>query len=116
VDFLKTLELRRAIYARERGRCFYCLRRVPSRLECLDHVVPLARVGGNSYRNLVSACMECNAQKREQPAEEYLRWLFREHRLGAAELRGRFEALELLAAGKLRPPLPSGAGVGSLPL
>jgi hypothetical protein len=103
VDFVKTLELRRTIHARERGRCFYCLRRVPPRLECLDHVVPRARVGCNSYRNLVSACMECNAQKGEQPAEEYLRWLFREHRLGAAELRGRFEALELLAAGKLRP-------------
>lgn len=116
VDFVKTIELRRTIHARERGRCFYCLRRVPSRLECLDHVVPRARVGCNSYRNLVSACMECNAQKGEQPAEEYLRWLFREHRLGAAELRGRFEALELLAAGKLRPALPSGAGVGLLPL
>jgi 5-methylcytosine-specific restriction endonuclease McrA len=103
VDFMKTLELRRTVHARERGRCFYCLRRVPPRLECLDHVVPRARVGCNSYRNLVSACMECNAQKGEQPAEEYLRWLFREHRLGAAELRGRFEALELLAAGKLRP-------------
>jgi len=116
VDFLKTLELRRAIHARERGRCFYCLRRVAPRLECLDHVVPRARVGCNSYRNLVSACMECNAQKGEQPAEEYLRWLFREHRLGAAELRGRFEALELLAAGKLRPMLPSGGekGVGEV--
>ena len=116
VDFVRTIELRRTIHARERGRCFYCLRRIPSRLECLDHVVPRARVGCNSYRNLVSACMECNAQKGEQPAEEYLRWLFREHRLGAAELRGRFEALELLAAGKLKPTLPSGAGLGSLPL
>ncbi|MGC0772512.1 MAG: HNH endonuclease [Candidatus Acidiferrum sp.] len=108
VDFLKTLELRRAIHARERGRCFYCLRRVAPRSKCLDHVVPRARVGCNSYRNLVSACMECNAQKGERPAEEYLRWLFREHRLGAVELRGRFEALELLAAGKLRPALASG--------
>lgn len=115
MDFMKTLELRRTVHARERGRCFYCLRRVPPRLECLDHVVPRARVGCNSYRNLVSACMECNAQKGEQPADEYLRWLFREHRLGAAELRGRFEALELLAAGKLRPALPGGEGVRSSP-
>lgn len=107
VNFLKTLELRRSIHARERGKCFYCLRRVTPRLECIDHVVPRARVGCNSYRNLVSACMECNAQKGERPAEEFLRWLFREHRLGAAELRGRFEALELLASGKLRPTLPS---------
>jgi hypothetical protein len=112
VDFSKTMELRRAIHTRERGRCFYCLRRIASRSKCLDHVVPRARVECNSYRNLVSACMECNAQKADRPAEEYLRWLFREHRLGAAELRGRFEALELLAAGKLRPALPSQEGEG----
>lgn len=108
VDFMKTLERRRTIHARERGRCFYCLRRVSPRSECLDHVVPRARVGCNSYRNLVSACMACNAQKGERRAEEYLRWLFREDRLSAAELGGRFEALELLAAGKLRPALPTG--------
>lgn len=113
VNFLKTLELRRSIHARERGKCFYCLRRVTPRLECIDHVVPRARVGCNSYRNLVSACMECNAQKGERPAEEFLRWLFREHRLGAAELRGRFEALELLASGQLRPTLPSQEAEGS---
>ena len=100
---MKTTDLRRAIHSRERGRCFYCLRRVALRSGCLDHVVPRARVECNSYRNLVSACMECNAQKADQSAEEYLRWLFREHRLGATELRGRFEALERLADGKLRP-------------
>ena len=101
LDFLRTLELRRAIHARERGRCFYCLRRIAPL--CLDHVVPRARVACNSYRNLVSACMECNAQKRDRTAEQYLLWLFRERRLGAADLRGRFEALDMLAAGKLRP-------------
>lgn len=114
IDFLKTLELRKAIHARERGQCFYCLRRIPERLECLDHVVPRARLRCNSYRNLVSSCMECNSQKGEQPAEEFLRWLFRERRLGAAELAGRFRALELLAAGKLRPEIASGPGCGSV--
>ena len=103
VDFLKTPELRRAIHARERGRCFYCHRRITPRMECLDHVVPRAKVRCNSYRNLVSCCMECNSQKGERSAEEYLRWLFREHRLGAAELSGRFRALEMLTSGKLRP-------------
>lgn len=113
VDFLKTLELRRAIHARERGKCFYCLRRIAARLECLDHVVPRAKVQCNSYRNLVSSCMECNSQKGERQAEEFLRWLFREHRLTAAELSDRFRALELLASGKLRPALPSEEGPGS---
>src|SRR5262249_12756701 len=32
--------LRQAIHARERGRCFYCLRRLTPRLRTLDHVVP----------------------------------------------------------------------------
>jgi 5-methylcytosine-specific restriction endonuclease McrA len=113
VNFLKTLELRRAIHARERGKCFYCLRRIPSRLGCLDHVVPRAKLRCNSYRNLVSSCMECNSEKGERPAEEFLRWLFREHRLGAADLNDRFRALELLASGKLRPALPSEGGPGS---
>ena len=113
VDFMKSLELRRAIHARERGKCFYCLRRIPARLGCLDHVVPRAKLRCNSYRNLVSTCMECNSEKGERPAEDFLRWLFREHRLGAAELNDRFRALESLAAGKLRPALPSQGGPGS---
>lgn len=112
VDFLKTIELRRAIHARERGKCFYCLRKTPARLACLDHVVPRAKVGCNSYRNLVSSCMECNSEKGERPAGEFLRWLFREHQLGAADLNERFRALELLASGKLRPVMPSEEGEG----
>lgn len=36
-DFLQTRSLRSVIHARERGQCFYCLRRVPRRVRCLDH-------------------------------------------------------------------------------
>ncbi len=39
-DFLKTWALRKAIHDRERGACFYCLRRTPANVHCLDHVVP----------------------------------------------------------------------------
>lgn len=74
-------------------------------MRCIDHVVARVRGGGNGYRNLVSACSECNSQKGEQPAEDYLRWLCREGRLSAGELRGRFGALAKLAAGKLQPHL-----------
>jgi predicted DNA-binding transcriptional regulator len=56
-DFLD-MTLRKAIHARERGQCFYCLRRTTPTVQCLDHVVPQARLGRNSYRNLVSSCME----------------------------------------------------------
>jgi hypothetical protein len=105
-DFLKTRALRKAIHARERGTCFYCLRRTPAHVHCLDHVVPRARSGRNSYRNLVSCCVECNSRKSDRAARDFLRTLYRLGRLTAAELDGRLRALKDLAAGKLRPSLP----------
>jgi len=106
-DFLETRALREAIHAREGGFCFYCLRRMKPTVRCLDHVVASVRGGHNGYRNLVSSCSECNSQKGERRAEDLLRWLWREGRLSAGELSGRFAALARLAAGKLRPGLPS---------
>lgn len=103
VDFLQNEELREAIHAREGGRCFFCLRRVTPEGRCLDHVVPRVQMGRNSYRNLVSSCLECNSQKGERSAADFLRWIFREGKLTTAELKGQLRALEALAAGKLRP-------------
>jgi 5-methylcytosine-specific restriction endonuclease McrA len=105
-DFLHDKPLRKSIHARERGQCFYCLRRTSSTVHCLDHVVPRSQLGRNSYRNLVSSSMECNVQKGEKPADDFLRRLYRERRLTAAELAGRLRALDALASGKLRPLLP----------
>ncbi len=112
VDFLRYQNLRRSIREREGGRCFYCLRRVTHHNRCLDHVVPQAKLGGNSYRNLVSSCHDCNSRKKDRPAKELLRWLFRERRLSASEFRSRLRALADLAAGKLIPPVVPGASKG----
>ena len=106
-DFLEKQILRQAVHERERGRCFYCSRRITHHRRCLDHVVPRAELGQNSYRNLVSCCLECNSQKGERSAEEFLRGLYRDRRLSADELTGRLRALDDLAAGKLIPPLPA---------
>ena len=107
MDFLQTKARREAIHVRERSVCFYCLRRLTARVRCLDHVVPQVRRGSNSYRNLVSSCAECNAQKGETSAEGFLRSLYRDGRLTAGEFTGRLRAVEALAAGKLRPALSS---------
>jgi 5-methylcytosine-specific restriction endonuclease McrA len=103
IDFMQSKALRQAIYSRERGSCFYCLRRLAPTVRCLDHVVPRVQSGRNSYCNLVAACLECNSRKGEKRAEDFLRWLYRERRLTAGELAGRQRALDALAAGKLRP-------------
>lgn len=106
LDFLKTPALRQSIHDREGGKCFYCLRRIPVRMKCLDHVVPRVQFGRNSYRNLVSCCMECNSAKKERSAADYLRSLYRDGRLTAIELNKQLRALNDLASGKLRPALP----------
>lgn len=102
-DFWKSWALRKAIHARERGACFYCLRRTLSNVRCLDHVVPRVRFGRNSYRNLVSCCLGCNSRKGDRSARDFLRSLYRQGRLTPKELDGRLRALKELAAGKLRP-------------
>ncbi len=109
MDFLHTRILRRAIHQREGGVCFYCQRRIIQRTRCLDHVVPRAKSGRNSYRNLVSCCPDCNTKKSELSAEDFVRSLYREHILSASDLKARLRALDALAAGKLKPSLP-GAG------
>src|SRR5215510_2978193 len=97
MDFLQTRTLRRAIHEREGSACFYCLRRVPIRVRCLDHIVPRVRTGSNSYRNLVSCCQQCNAKKGERDTQDFLRGLYRERRLTDAELAERLRALDALA-------------------
>jgi len=115
-DFLGTKTLREAVHRRECGRCFYCMRRVTPKTRCLDHVVPLAHLGSNSYCNLVSSCGECNSLKADRRAGDFLRWLFREGRLTSAELAARLRALRQLASGKLRPPVPDASRPSLTPL
>ena len=71
--------------------------------------MPRVQSGRNSYRNLVSCCVECNSKKGQTPAEDFLRWLFRERRLTDAELTARLRALDALASGKLPPLLATTA-------
>jgi hypothetical protein len=104
-NFWKDKAVRQAIHRREGGACFYCLRRVKARLRCIDHVVPQVRCGPSSYRNLVSSCGDCNAQKGEEDAGNFLRKLYREEKLTQEELNGRLRALKELVAGKLRPEI-----------
>src|SRR5260370_30493754 len=54
--------------------------------QSLDHVAPQARLGCNSYRNLVSSCIGCNSQKAQKSADDFLRRLYRKGHLHATEL------------------------------
>lgn len=58
-------ELLRRVYLRDRGRCQICQREVGPREWEADHVVPIARGGGNEITNLRVACRKCNRGRRD---------------------------------------------------
>jgi 5-methylcytosine-specific restriction endonuclease McrA len=59
---------RRSILLRDRFRCQYCGERFDSSDLTFDHVVPRASGGQTVWENILSACVECNKKKRNQPA------------------------------------------------
>ncbi|HMN40335.1 MAG TPA: HNH endonuclease [Phycisphaerales bacterium] len=54
---------RRNLFARDRNQCQYCGRNFPTNELSIDHVLPRAQGGGDSWENLVCACIKCNARK-----------------------------------------------------
>src|SRR5260370_586486 len=116
LDFLKHPSLRRAIHLRERGRCFYCLSRLTVSTRCIDHVVPLAELQDNSFRNLVSCCRTCNLQKSDLPAEGHLHRLYDDGRLTAAQFTPRPAPwTPSLPANSVLPSVPNTRSAGILP-
>ena len=53
---------RRAIFARDGGRCAYCR----GAAETIDHVVPRSRGGAHTWDNVVAACRPCNLRKADR--------------------------------------------------
>jgi 5-methylcytosine-specific restriction endonuclease McrA len=63
---------RRAVFARDGGRCVYC----DSPATSLDHVVPRSRGGMHVWENVVSACRRCNHVKADRSVHD-LGWRMR---------------------------------------
>ena len=88
--------LRKRIFARERGRCFYCRRKLPAHWT-LDHVTPPIRGGPvDDPANLVACCAVCNAEKGLLPAPDFLRILASRVVLSPNQLRSRLKKLRHL--------------------
>jgi 5-methylcytosine-specific restriction endonuclease McrA len=54
---------RRNLFARDRNQCQYCGKHFPTSDLSIDHVLPRTQGGGESWENLVCACIWCNAKK-----------------------------------------------------
>lgn len=51
------------IFYRDKYTCGYCNKRKGKGDLTLDHIVPLSQGGGNSWKNLITACRKCNQVK-----------------------------------------------------
>jgi hypothetical protein len=111
LDFFNDPQRRLALFRREDGRCFWCLRGITEANYSLDHVSPRSGpIEDHTFRNLVACCWECNSRKQATGAEEFLRRLYRDGLLSADDHRERMEALEALKSGRLVPVLDLTAG------
>ncbi len=54
---------RRNLFARDRNQCQYCGKHFTTSELSIDHVKPRSLGGGDSWENLVCACIRCNAKK-----------------------------------------------------
>lgn len=68
---------RRNLFARDRNQCQYCGKHFPTADLSIDHVLPRAQGGGESWENLVCACLWCNAKKGGRTPEQANMKLFR---------------------------------------
>ena len=61
---------RRNLFARDRNRCQYCGHAFPTSELSIDHVIPRAQGGQDSWENLVCSCVRCNARKGGRTPEQ----------------------------------------------
>lgn len=61
---------RRNLFARDRNQCQYCGHHFPTNELSIDHVMPRAQGGGDTWENLVCSCVRCNAKKGGRTPEQ----------------------------------------------
>ena len=60
----------RNVCARDGHQCGYCHRELASGDGTIDHIVPRARGGKNTWENVTAACRKCNGKKGRHTLEE----------------------------------------------
>jgi hypothetical protein len=105
INFYSHPKYREAILKRENGECFYCLRKTTNESCVLDHLIPRANGGDNSYRNIVAVCHECNSKKAGRHANDFVRKLYRDGILSQKELEQRLAAIEAVESGHIKPEI-----------
>lgn len=103
IDFFSIEENRVKIFNRDSRKCCYCLKNLEQRDFTLDHIVPQTDGGNHSYKNLVTACFECNSKKHSQVAEDFLRVNYRAKLINVDEFNACLKYINDVRAGNVLP-------------
>ena len=58
-----SIKVKRVLWNRDKGCCFYCGLKLTWNTKTIDHVIPKSKGGPHRAWNLVISCMECNKAK-----------------------------------------------------
>jgi 5-methylcytosine-specific restriction endonuclease McrA len=58
------------VYTRDKARCCYCGRRLPTKHLNYDHVKPRVQGGETTWENVVTSCVKCNLKKGGRTPEQ----------------------------------------------
>ncbi len=67
---LRDKTVKRYIFLREQGRCYYCGKRLSMANATLDHYLPRSAGGPGQFYNLVLCCKACNFFKQAEHLSE----------------------------------------------
>ena len=70
IDFLKPVCSRKNIILRDENICQYCGKEFSSDDLTMDHIIPKAKGGKKSWKNIVTACKPCNQKKGSRTPEQ----------------------------------------------
>lgn len=88
---------------REEHKCFYTLQKITKENCVLDHVIPQAKGGTNSYKNVVATSFDANSLKNDKDVNDFAREIYRMGLISLEEMQNLLNRIELLQSGKLVP-------------
>ncbi len=72
LDFYNIAENRLKVFERDLYKCHYCKKQLTRFSATLDHIQPVSKGGDNSFDNLVTACLHCNAERGNKPVMDFV--------------------------------------------
>jgi hypothetical protein len=86
--------IRFEVFKRDSFKCQYCGSQAPDVLLEIDHIDPIAKGGDNDITNLITACKDCNAGKKDKRLDDNSAITRSRNQL--SELQERRQQLEMM--------------------